>query len=262
MGHKPGDTIIINKKLLPFKVQFEFLIRIFILDYFILFLQEYFYNILNLDFDNLNKITFIVFEYFLIFIFYERNFRKEIIDLYRPNHLRQLVKKEFPLKIAHFFIFLTYIIAIIISIYSYVGSIGIETVFVITILAVILLFEDFSFKKIKKSEIFRFESNTDKSKSIDNIALDKDITITVRTRDTYKINLLNSELFICENDDILILVSKNHQNNTKNVNSIILPSVSKEILENKRFEKSSIDHIRFGKTIIKFNESSKSWLVT
>lgn len=262
MGHKPGTTVIINKKLLPFKKQSEYLLRIFLLDYLILFFQEYFYFKLNLNFDITRKVTFIMFECFIIYEFHKINFTNEIIDLYQPNSLKQLYKEEFPLKIAHFTIFLTYAIAVFASTHSYIVSTKIEIFFITIITGATLLFYDIKSQKVKKSELIRFMSNSDNNKSFDNVSLDKDITITSRTKDIYKINLCNSELFICEDDNILILVSKNQENSTKNSSSIIMPHNTKEISKNTCFEKTIIDHIQIGKAKIKFNKRTESWSVT
>lgn len=262
MGHKPGTTVIINKKLLPFKKQSEYLLRIFLLDYFILFFQEYIYFKLNLNFDITRKVTFIILEGFIIYAFHKKNFTNEIIDLYKLNSLKQLLKEEFPLKIAHLTIYLTYAIAVLVSTHSYIASTKIEIFFVTLITGATLLFCDIKSQKIKKSELIRFMSNSDNNKSIDNVSLDKDITITSRTKDIYKINLCNSELFICENDNIMILVSKNQEHSTKNPSSIIVPHSTKEIVKNKCFDKSLIDHIQIGKAKIKFNKSTESWSVT
>lgn len=87
-------------------------------------------------------------------------------------------------------------------------------------LAVMLLYINFTLEKIKKKNIILFYSKVDYDDAVDSVDIEKEIAIILKTSEKIPVNLLNTNIYIKNNDDILLLF-KNHETKIIERNDIL-----------------------------------------
>ena len=78
--------------------------------------------------------------------------------------------------------------------------------------------------------------------------MERDILLKLRNGTVYQVNLLISEFLFCDNDDIIVLVSKD----IVNIDTIKTIGMDK-LGQSNRFKKERIDKITIGKVELKYD---------
>lgn len=213
MEAKEDCTIIVNKYRHRTIRQVEFIIRVLFFGTILYFLNDiYLERILNNLFILLFKsqvhlsrfffliisLCFILSECVLTTLFYTHYFRQGLIGIDMSSGVKN--KLNTPIVITNIGVF----------IWTYIRLININTVILFKLYSVcVLLYCCHLYNSMKKHEIFRFFSGS-RFSSTENPLLHKDIYLNFKTGKNKhkKINLLENNLYICDNDDILILSKK------------------------------------------------------
>ena len=210
MEAKEDSTIIINKYRHQILRQIEFIIRALVFGVLLYFLNDiYLKNTLDKVFGILLKTSvtltnqeilgigavIILIQCVITSSFYVCNFKNGLIGMdMSPSKKKKLT---YPIVIINVIIFL----------FIYIRFINIGTIIIfLGYLAIAFIYCYVKSKSMKKHEIYRFFSGS-RYNSTDNPLLHKDIYINLRIgKDRHKkLNLLENNLYICDNDDILIV---------------------------------------------------------
>lgn len=251
VGHEPGEKIYVSKSKTIQLRQNEFLYRIYILNCLIMIAQSIVYNIMRhqeLYLSLSTRMTFITFEMFLLLIFYDETYRAGIIELFNPNTER-LKKSEYLLFCTDITMFIIYGSSVLISESNLVSGINFMVFLTLLIFVFIFIITNISHDKTNKMAIYSFTSNLEYSKSKDNVNLERDIAIKLKNGMVYQVNLLISEFLFCDNDDIIILVSKVAPVTTASHNITGL----NKILHTTRLKKETIDKVSIGHVDLKYD---------
>lgn len=249
VGHKPGDTININKYKTVQLRQNEFLYRIYILNCIVIIIQKFVYDVvghIGIALPISMRLTFITLEMFFLLVFYDETYKSGIIELFFPN-TKQLKKTEIPLFGIHIAMFLIYIMSVWISTTNLDFAFDFIMIFMLIIFLSIFVITSTSHDKTDKMTIYSFITNREYGKSDDNVDLERDILLKLRNGMDYQVNLLFSEFLFCDNDDIIVLVSKD----IANIDTI--KTNMNKLLESKRFRKEDISKILIGQAVLKYD---------
>lgn len=255
IGHKPGEKINVNKYKTVQLRQNEFLYRIYFLNCIVIILQNFLYDIvehIGIVLPISLRLTFIVLEMFFLLVFYDETYKSGIIELFFPN-TKQLIKTEIPLFRIHITMFLIYVISVCISSINLGYAFGFIIISLLLIFFVIYKTISLSSDETNKKTIYSFVSNSQYSKSNDNINLERDILLKLRNGTVYQVNLLISEFLFCDNDDIIVLVSKD----IVNIDTIKTIGMDK-LGQSNRFKKERIDKITIGQAELKY-DTERGW---
>lgn len=117
---------------------------------------------------------------------------------------------------------------------------------------VIFVITSISHDKTDKITIYSFITNREYSKSDDNVDLERAILLKLKNGMAYQVNLLISEFLFCNNDDIIVLVSKD----IAGVDTI--KTNMNKLLQSKRFRKEDIAKISIGQAELKY-DTERGW---
>lgn len=254
VGHKPGETVNVNKYKTVQLRQNEFLYRIYFLDCIVIIIQKFVYDMvghIGITLPISMRLTFITLEMFFLLVFYDETYKSGIIELFFPN-TKQLKKTETPLFGIHITMFLIYIMSVWISATYLDFAVDFIIIFMLIIFLAIFVITSISHDKTDKMTIYSFITNREYSKSDDNVDLERDILIKLRNGMDYQVNLLFSEFLFCDNDDIIVLVSKD----IADVDTI-KTNINK-LLQSKRFRKEDVAKIVVGQAELKY-DTERGW---
>lgn len=218
MEAKEDRTIVINKYRHRTIRQVEFIVRALVFGIIIYFLNDiYLENFLNWIFSLLLKthvilsekeflyfqVPCVIFaEFVLTSIFYDSTFKKGLIGMDMSPHSKS--RMVCPIIFVNMGIFVL----------IYMRLINVLSVFLLIIfIAFVLLYCIVRMTLMRKHEIFRFFSGSRYS-STEQPLLHKDIYLNLKNKGKkhkkkskkhIRINLLENNLYICDNDDILVL---------------------------------------------------------
>lgn len=254
VGYKPGDIIYFNKYKVTQLRQTEFLYRIYFLNCIIIIIQKIIYDIithLNIELPLSVRMTLIILEMFFLLVFYDETYKSGIIELFFSN-TKQLKKTELPLFGIHIAMFLIYMISVLISATNLDLAFDFVIIFMLIIFLVIFVITSISHDKTDKITIYSFITNREYSKSDDNVDLERAILLKLKNGMAYQVNLLISEFLFCNNDDIIVLVSKD----IAGVDTI--KTNMNKLLQSKRFRKEDIAKISIGQAELKY-DTERGW---
>lgn len=232
---KENQIIIINKFRHQVNRQIEFVRRVLIIDFILYFLNDiWLIRVINKGFQLFLKspkiqvskdmvlsivATLLIIEFIATTIFFITHFNNGLIGI--DTNIPKKKRLTYPIMTVNFLEF----IFIFIRIY-YINSILLYFIFI----AAVLVFCVIKSLRLKKHEIYRFLSGSSYESS-DAPRLDKDFYINLKygKNKHRRINLLETNLYICDNDDILLM--------KKSKNSEI---IKKENIENLQIKNTYI----------------------
>ena len=240
IGHKNGGKIRINKYLHVGNRQIEFIQRIIVIN-LIFYIINYFCLVhisgLQLQFKVYLIAILMITEWGGSFFIYDDLFKKYLIgfDIYDEKRMEQLTR---PIWFFHFILCLLglggiYAFATIDI--TLAGFTFLSLLFLIIIIFV--YYRNYKSKKIERYDIKSFKGGLDHQCG-DYVKFDMDIRIYLKNHYYKQINLLESDLYICDNDDVYII------------------SKDKEV---ERLEKEKISYIAIKNDAIYWRNEELGW---
>lgn len=255
VGFKPGEKIYINKYKTVQLRQNEFLYRIYFLNCIVITIQKFIYDFIShigIILPISMRMILIMLEMLFFLAFYDETYRQGISELYLPN-TKELKKTEVPLFVINIAIFFIYTVSIWISKTNLDLGMDFMMLFMLVIFLVIFIITNEFHSRTNKKTIYSFVSNSNYNRSDDNINLERDIVLKLKNGTVYQVNLLISEFLFCDNDDIIILVSKGIDD-TKTIKT----NGVEKFMKSQKLKKETVDKISIGQVDLKY-DAERGW---